>query len=714
MTAAIQRQKRPATWFLDGLVWLLLALLLAPTAVAMQSLAWAATVQSWVILGTLAAGLALGALIVFASIPQRWWWVIFVASALLGAAIVGGAVLAQRGARTGDNATGDALFGAYIAALSASLPWLVFRTKQVWLGVVLVWITVVGAWNKNLSAQQVWWMLWLIVISLLLIGVAHLREETRLWQAFSLERLGPVLWPSARAILSISLLIAITGLIPLGVARFAALSAAFHRTPFAQGGALDLNTANGTPVAVLGAPLSLTAPNVASNQVVLTYTVVNGPPVAPPVLGATFDSFDGSTWTQGPGISTIAPLKPFAQPQGTQLLIATITLVNFPQSAGSTPLLGFDQPLSFSVNARAQIISGGASATPDLVNVAGWISSTALARNATYTTTSAVLPSDADSAGETLPSDLLARMTATPMSIQSKLSDLAQRWAGSGTPTQQAQALLDTMQSTFVLDSKATPPAKDAVAWFLQNKRGNMLLWTTAYILLGRSIGLPLRLAEGYLPGNYDRTTHQQVVRANDATVWAQLAIPHLGWLDLFPVAHALTISVPSKIIYTGKPTATPGLPQTPQPSPAVNLDSSSSTAGPLGGMGVLIAIAVALVLALVALLLLFVASVRWNRLGHNLEPLTRFFARIAVLARLAGIRLRVSDTATQATAKVVKHLPEHREALVSMNNAYERFRYGAPGERGIVLNLREQWQAVRGAMYRLVVTRPWRHHRDG
>jgi Transglutaminase-like superfamily/Domain of unknown function (DUF4129) len=712
MTAAIQQQKQPRSWLLDGLVWLLLALLLTPTAVAMQSLAWARTIQPWVIPGVLAAGLGLGALIVLTSIPQRWWWVVFVASALFGAAMIGGALLAQRGARTADNATGDALFGAYTATLSASLPWLAFRTKQIWLGVALAWVTVAGAWTKNLSAQQVWWMLWLIVISLLLIGVVHLREETRLWQAFGLERLGPVLWPSARVILSISLLIAVTGLIPLGVTRFAALSAAFHRSPFAQGGGLDLNTANGTPVAVLGAPLSLAAPDVTSNQVILTYTVVNGPPVAPPLLGAAFDAFDGSTWSQGLGIATIVPQKPFAQPQGTQLLTATITLVNFPRFAGSTPLLGFDQPLSFSVSAQAQVIGNGAQEAPDLIHVAGWVSSAALAHNATYSTTAAVLPSDAVGSG-VLPTDLLARMTATPASLQPVLSALAQRWAGSGTPAQQAQTLLDNMQSAFVLDPKTAPPAKDAVAWFLQNKRGNMLLWTTTYILLGRSIGLPLRLAEGYLSGSYDRATRQQLVRASDATVWAQLAIPHMGWLDLFPVAHALTISVPAKIIYTGKPTVPAGQRPTPQPSAAANQRSPSDSMGPLGGGGILLAILGALIVMLIALLLLGIASVRWNRFGHNLGPLTQFFARVAVLAKLAGIRLHVSDTATQATAKVVKHLPEHREALVSMNRAYERLRYGVPGDRGIVPNLREQWRALRGAMYRLVVTRPWRRQRD-
>ena len=713
MSAEMRRQKRPATWFLDGLVWLLLMLLLIPTAVAMESLAWARTVQPWVIPGVLVAGLAIGAVLALVSAPQRWWWALLVAAALLGAAITAGALLAQHGARAADNAVGEALFGAYTAALSACLPWLAFRTKQTWLGVVLVWVTVAGAWNKNLTAQQVWWMLWLIALSLLLIGVTHLRDETRLWQTFGLERLGPVFWPSARVILSISLLIAVTGLIPLGITRFGALSQALRHTPLSQNGALDLNTADGTPVAMLGAPLSLSAPDVSSDQVILTYTLTSGPPVAPPILGTAFDTFDGATWTHGPGLSTISPAEPLTTPPGAQVIQARITLVNAPRSDAATPLLSFDQPLSFSVSAQAQVI-GEATGSPDLVNVAGWVSPSSLARGATYTTTSAMLPSDAVGTGS-LTADLMARLTATPPALTPTLAALAREWAGAGTPAQQAQALIDKMQSVFTLDPKATPPAHDAITWFLRNKSGNVLLWTATYILLGRSIGLPLRLAEGYLSGNYDPATHRQVVRASDAAVWAQLAIPQMGWLDLFPAAQALTITEPSRIIYTGRPTPTPGTAPTPRPTQTHDQQAQRSPSTPSGlrsDTGIPVALLAALILLALALALLGVLSLRWSRFGRHLGPLTQFFARVALLARLAGVALRPSDTATQATTKVVHYIPEHADALVSMNSVYERFRYGAPENRGILPNLRSQWRALRGALYRLVVTRPWRRHR--
>jgi hypothetical protein len=113
-------------------------------------------------------------------------------------------------------------------------------------------------------------------------------------------------------------------------------------------------------------------------------------------------------------------------------------------------------------------------------------------------------------------------------------------------------------------------------------------------------------------------------------------------------------------------------------------------------------------------LLLVFCAiaalvNMRWRRFGAHLGALNQLFARIALLARLAGIRLRASDTASQATAKVATYMPEQRQALVSLNEVYERARYGRPGTFGALPDLAAHWQRLRGTFVRLVLTRPWR-----
>jgi hypothetical protein len=236
-----------------------------------------------------------------------------------------------------------------------------------------------------------------------------------------------------------------------------------------------------------------------------------------------------------------------------------------------------------------------------------------------------------------------------------------------------------------------------------------VLLYTTAYVLFGRALGLPLRLAEGYLPGTFDVSSNAMVVRASDAAVWAQLAIPGVGWQDLFPASTTLTVLVPGKIVYSGIPVA----PSAPAPSRSTSSrpgrsalpGSAQSQAEPV--LTLVAGFLVLFILLLAALVVL--VSLRWSSVGAGLNPLTRFFVRVGVLARLAGIRLRPSDTAAQATVKVATRVPEHTHLLGDLNVRYERMRYGPPGDRGLAENLREQWQRLRAALGRLIVARLWR-----
>lgn len=729
MSVATERKEHLGTQVgLDALLWGLLALLLLPAAVALNSLPWAQRAPAWLLPATMGAGAVVGVLLVLLRLPARWWWASALAAPLLGAGFVGGALIAAHNTPSDMPAAGTLLLGAYTATLAALAPWLVFRVRQAWLALVVVWITVAGVWRASLSPQQVWWLLILLIVSLTLLGIVHLRDEAQVWRTRHLERLGPVLWPSARAILSLSLLVALIGLIPLS-AQFDVLRQWWNHSPAGQAGPLPFDTPHGAPVAVLGAPLGMSAPDVTGSQVILTYDILSTPTdpvrastptdagdsalaVTPPLLGATLDTFDGAAWIQGGKTTNVAIKGALHPPEGTPVMQARITIHQLPQMANGSFLLGFDQPIGFSVPVQAHVAIGEQVGP---LAIAAWEAATPLGQGAPYTITSTLLKPSATGSGALSP-ELQARLTATPSALTDELRTMAQSWVGDArTPAAQAAALLEGLQSHMKLDHQATPPAGvDGVEWFLQNKRGNVLLFTTTYILLGRTLHLPLRLAEGYLPGTYDDTSHHWIVRASDAAIWAQLAIPGVGWLDFFPASSEITVTVPSKIIYSGT-----------APVPTVTSTASASGAtpqqpgkrvaaagGPLsGGLPLLIGVLVLLLLVLFLVLLIAAMTLRWrlSKVGRRLAPLGQFFARVALLARLAGIRLRPSDTATQATAKVVAYVPEQSATLGSLNSAYERMRYGPPVVAQALTNLRAQWRQIRGALTRLVLTRPWR-----
>jgi hypothetical protein len=371
----IQRKERQASselGSLDALLIVLLLLLFAPCLVALWSVPWTAKLEVGALPATVAVGAVVGVLLVLVHLPRRWWWIPFGSAPLLGGAIALGASIVAHGTHGTYGIPvepGTILFGGYIAGMVALLPWLVFRAAQPWLAVVLVWITIVGAWGRQLGAQQVWWLVWLLAASVMLLGLAHLRAEKRRWDAGDLERIGPVLWPSARSILTLSLLVAVLGLLPLGLTRFSALSNLWSRSGLAGGGPLVHESGSGTPVAELGAPLPLSAPDVGGDQVILTYQIIAGPASAAPLFGAALYTFDGTTWSGTSASRATVPAGTLQAPSGSRLLQARITIASLPSSQRGTPLLGFDQPLTFSVPAQAVLLTTGA---PSMLNVAGW------------------------------------------------------------------------------------------------------------------------------------------------------------------------------------------------------------------------------------------------------------------------------------------------------------------------------------------------------
>jgi transglutaminase-like putative cysteine protease len=719
-----QQEGRSYQWTWDVLLWTLLLLMLLPVAFALRVLPWSQHLPGWVIPAIALIGVVIGFLLSQVSLRSRWWWASLVAVPVFGAAVSLGAVIASH-ENGGSSASAEtALIGAYTAALTTSVPWLTFRAHQGWLSVGLIWVTLVGAWGLKLSPQQIWLLISILVLSLMFLGLSHLREEVRLWDTSKLQRLGPVLWPSARAILLLSLLIALVGLIPLSSSQLALLSQVWHNSVLAQGGPLTYTSPNGTPVAVLGAPLDLSAPNVGGNQIILSYEILSGPQNAsaftplPAMFGTSLDAFDGQTWQQSSQTTTVSLSRGLTLPRGAQLLKARITVYTLPKMSQGSLLIGFDQPLGFSVPAQATVFGAG---SPDILGVANWQTTADLAKTKNYTVNSAVVPDNAAGTG-TLPAALIQQMTGTPSDLTAELHTSALALAGKATtPTEQAHALLTSFQKQMTLDPSAkAPPGVNPVEWSLQNKRGNVLLWTTDYILLGRSLGLPMRLAEGYLPGSYDAKLHTIVVRASDATVWAQLAIPGMGWLDLFPASTTVKLLVPSKIIYKPAPSPTP-TPSVKPESTSVVSRKNPGTPGMSGnritGLSNLALIALAIVFVLITLgVATVLASWRWSRYAMELPPLLRFFARLRVLAGLAGIRLRPSDTATQATLKVTRYVPDQAETLFGLNRVYERARYGAPlvqqGIGGILTGLQKQWQRLQNALVGLIVTRPWREQR--
>ncbi|HEX5586621.1 MAG TPA: transglutaminaseTgpA domain-containing protein [Acidimicrobiia bacterium] len=106
--------------------------------------------------------------------------------------------------------------------------------------------------------------------------------------------------------------------------------------------------------------------------------------------------------------------------------------------------------------------------------------------------------------------------------------------AGATTPYAQAAALRDWFRKgDFAYDLTVDPAdTPDAIAQFLEHKRGFCVQFSTAFAVMARSLGIPTRVAVGFTPGDeVDGVFH---VSAHDAHAWPEVWLAGIGWTHLF------------------------------------------------------------------------------------------------------------------------------------------------------------------------------------
>ncbi|MFC1921503.1 DUF3488 and DUF4129 domain-containing transglutaminase family protein [Chloroflexota bacterium] len=92
----------------------------------------------------------------------------------------------------------------------------------------------------------------------------------------------------------------------------------------------------------------------------------------------------------------------------------------------------------------------------------------------------------------------------------------------------------------YRLDVEPLPPGWDAVDYFLfEEQAGYCSHFATTMAVMARHVGLPARVAAGYLPGYIDPLTGAHIVRAGDAHAWVEIYFERYGWVAFDPTPRA-------------------------------------------------------------------------------------------------------------------------------------------------------------------------------
>jgi hypothetical protein len=113
------------------------------------------------------------------------------------------------------------------------------------------------------------------------------------------------------------------------------------------------------------------------------------------------------------------------------------------------------------------------------------------------------------------------------------------------TPGRKARAVKNylTLRCRYSLQSPAVPQNQDAVLYFLQqSKVGTCDMFASSAALLLRAMGVPTRLASGYIQPENVEPGSAYTVRERDAHAWIEYYVPSLGWLPSDPTEGVRTV----------------------------------------------------------------------------------------------------------------------------------------------------------------------------
>ena len=138
-----------------------------------------------------------------------------------------------------------------------------------------------------------------------------------------------------------------------------------------------------------------------------------------------------------------------------------------------------------------------------------------------------------------VPADALARIR--------KAAWLATRDARNPFDRVQAIVRYVSHQCVYNTAARAVPADRDAVDYFLfDSKEGYCDSFASAVAVLCRSIGIPARVASGFLPGEFDADSGWYVVRDRDRHLWAEVYFVGVGWVPFDATTDAEDRSPPN------------------------------------------------------------------------------------------------------------------------------------------------------------------------
>lgn len=147
-------------------------------------------------------------------------------------------------------------------------------------------------------------------------------------------------------------------------------------------------------------------------------------------------------------------------------------------------------------------------------------------------------PPQARTAGTDYPEEIRDTYLQLPENLDTRIPALARKIsAAAKNPYDQSLAIENYLRTHFAYTLNLTAkPGGDPLAHFLfESKAGHCEYFASAMAVMLRTLGIPSREVNGFLPGEYNDVGGDYIVRASDAHSWVEAYFPGSGWLTFDP-----------------------------------------------------------------------------------------------------------------------------------------------------------------------------------
>lgn len=260
------------------------------------------------------------------------------------------------------------------------------------------------------------------------------------------------------------------------------------------------------------------------------------------------------------------------------------------------------------------------------------------------------------------------------------------RVVGDATTAYDAAANIEAHLRTFPYRTRVSvpPPGRDWVSHVLFDSReGYCDYYATAMTVMLRAVGIPSRVATGYVTGEWDPAGQAYLVNENHAHTWTEVYFPGYGWVTFEPSANrALPPRTENPLVAETEEElqrlleAEGGMDEFLDEeemfddSEFVPLPEQGPTVPPVGVV-LLLGVAILLIVGIV------LGPMVWLRELARLPAFARPYAQVVRLASWFGLGPRSSQTPYEYTGELARALPEAADALQTVGTVYVEGLYG-------------------------------------